>query len=102
MNRILPSISRTGTCSYTFLADDPEVVCHCILLCVNGVIVGSPQKHESLFLHFDFPLNRNRERIFREVKFALKYYNRSSSSHTRHGDKLVCACVGNTEDRRCS
>jgi hypothetical protein len=33
MNRILPSFSRTGTCSYTFLADDPEVVCHCLLLC---------------------------------------------------------------------
>ncbi|KDR14375.1 ABC transporter B family member 13 [Zootermopsis nevadensis] len=42
-----PSIlfsSRTGTCSYTFLADDPEVVCHCLLLCVNGVIVGMPRR----------------------------------------------------------
>ncbi|KDR14623.1 hypothetical protein L798_11205 [Zootermopsis nevadensis] len=30
--------------SYTFLADDPEVVCHCLLLCVNGVIVGMPRR----------------------------------------------------------
>jgi hypothetical protein len=30
--------------SILFLADDPEVVCHCLLLCVNGVIVGMPRR----------------------------------------------------------